>query len=392
MRLLIVALMASGIGLVGGDSVVTRSNKLTANEATDGWLLLFDGDSTFGWSASKGDKLSVKEGVLRFEGAGKLANTTAFSEFALEFQCRVSAAKNHDDVQITFPGKTVGMALPKVKNPTWAKAKLIVASNRYKFTLTSERGDFPSVSGDLAEAEPTPITFTVTDGVTLELRDVTLVPVQMKAIFTGKNLDGWKVFPGKKSKFTVNDKLELNIKDGPGDLQTEAQFGDFLLQLQCFSNGKHLNSGVFFRCRDNEYQNGYEAQIHNGFTLDPPKDYTVDDYDPQTHKLTGKHKVKSAANDWGTGAIYRRVPARQAVAKDFEWFTLTLLAHGNHYATWVNGIQVVDWTDHRPADSNPRNGCRLEPGHISLQGHDPTTDLSFRNIRISEYPALKKKS
>jgi hypothetical protein len=284
------------------------------------------------------------------------------------------------------------MALPKVKNPTWAKAKLIVADKRYKFTLTSERGDFPSVSGDLPEAEPAPITIKLIDGVTLELRDVTLVPVQMKAIFTGKNLDGWKVFPGKKSKFTVTDKLELNIKDGPGDLQTEAKYGDFLLQLQCFSNGKHLNSGVFFRCREGEYQNGYEAQIHNGFTLDPPKDYTVDDYDPQTHKLTGKHMVKSAANDWGTGAIYRRMPARRAVAKDFEWFTMTLVAHGNHYATWVNGSQVVDWTDNRAADSNPRNGCRLEAGHISLQGHDPTTDLSFRNIRILAYPAAMKKS
>ena len=392
MRFLAIALIVSGIGLVGGDGVTTRSNKLTAHEAADGWLLLFDGESTFGWSASKNDILSVKEGVLRIKGAGKLATTTAFSQFALEFLCRVSGAMIHDDVQISFAGKTVGMALPKVKNPTWAKAKLIVADKRYKFTLTSERGDFPSVSGEMPEAEAGPIAFTLIDGVVLELRDVTLVPLQMKAIFSGKNLDGWKVFPGKKSKFTVNDKLELNLKDGPGDLQTEAKYGDFLLQLQCFSNGKHLNSGIFFRCREGEYQNGYEAQIHNGFALDPPKDYTVDDYDPQTHKLTGKHKVKSAANDWGTGAIYRRVPARQAVAKDFEWFTMTLVAHGNHYATWVNGIQVVDWTDNRPADSNPRNGCRLEPGHISLQGHDPTTDLSFRSIRILEYPAAMKKS
>jgi hypothetical protein len=391
MRLLIIVLIASAIGL-GGDSGVTRFNKLTSQEAADGWLLLFDGERTFGWSASKDDKLSVKDGVLRFEGAGKLANTTAFSQFALEFLCRVSGAANHDDVQISFNDKTVGMALPKVKNPTWAKAKLIVASNRYKFTLTSERGDFPSVSGELPQAPAAPIVFTIAGGVTLELRDVTLMPVQMKAIFAGKSLDGWKEFPGKKSKFTVNDKLELNIKDGPGDLQTEAKYADFLLQLQCFSNGKHLNSGVFFRCRDGEYQNGYEAQIHNGFTLDPPKEYSVDDYDPQTHKLMGKHKVKSAANDWGTGAIYRRMPARQAVAKDFEWFTMTLVAHDNHYATWVNGIQVVDWTDHRPADSNPRNGCRLEPGHISLQGHDPTTDLSFRNIRILEYPPAMKKS
>ena len=36
---------------------------------------------------------------------------------------------------------------------------------------------------------------------------------------------------------------------------------------------------------------------------------------------------------------------------------------------------------------NARNGCRLEKGPISLQGHDPTTDLSFRNIRIEDLTA-----
>jgi hypothetical protein len=391
MRSLFLLLLACAVALAGGSDDTTRSNKLTAQEAADGWLLLFDGDTTFGWSASKSGKLTVKDGVLRMEGPGQLETTTTFSEFALEFQCRVTGAKSHDDVQIGFGNKKVGMALPKVKTATWARAKLIVSAKRWKFVLTSERGDFPSVNGDLPDAAPGPITFSLVESVALDLRDITLVPVQMKAIFNGKNLDGWKEFPGKKSIFTVNDKLELNLKDGPGDLQTEGKYGDFLLQLQCFSNGKHLNSGVFFRCREGEYQNGYEAQIHNGFAVDPPKDYAVDDYDPKTHQLIGKHKVKSAASDWGTGAIYRRVPARKAVAKDFEWFTMTVLAHGNHYATWVNGIQVVDWTDNRPPDTNPRNGCRLEPGHISLQGHDPTTDLKFRAIRIQEYPPAAKK-
>ena len=50
-------------------------------------------------------------------------------------------------------------------------------------------------------------------------------------------------------------------------------------------------------------------------------------------------------------------------------------------ATWVNGIQVADFTDTRPANTNARQGYRAEPGVISLQGHDPTTDLSFRNLR-----------
>ncbi len=100
--------------------------------------------------------------------------------------------------------------------------------------------------------------------------------------------------------------------------------------------------------------------------------------------------MQTLASDYGTGAIYRRMPARKAVAKDGEWFTMTVVAQGNHIATWVNGQQVVDWTDNRPLNDNARNGCRLEKGPISIQGHDPTTDLAFRNIRIADLTPTKR--
>lgn len=67
-----------------------------------------------------------------------------------------------------------------------------------------------------------------------------------------------------------------------------------------------------------------------------------------------------------------------------------LLGGPNHISTWVNGYQTVDWTDDRPADNNPRKGSKTGKGHLSIQGHDPTTDLSFRNIRIAELSAPKK--
>ena len=105
---------------------------------------------------------------------------------------------------------------------------------------------------------------------------------------------------------------------------------------------------------------------------------------------TGQKKVPSNAVDYGTGAIYRRVPARVQAARDNEWFTMTVVAHGNHLATWVNGVQQVDWTDNRPADDNPRKGYRAAAGAISIQGHDRTTDLSFRNIRIESMPKAAK--
>jgi hypothetical protein len=90
--------------------------------------------------------------------------------------------------------------------------------------------------------------------------------------------------------------------------------------------------------------------------------------------------------DCGTGGIYRRQNARKVVSNDFEWFTMTVLADGPHLSTWVNGYPVADWTDTRPPDSNPRKGLRTAAGTLIIQGHDPTTNLSFRNLRIQELP------
>jgi len=47
---------------------------------------------------------------------------------------------------------------------------------------------------------------------------------------------------------------------------------------------------------------------------------------------------------------------------------------------------VSDWTDTRAANDNPRAGLRLKAGTLAIQGHDPTTDLSFRKLRIVEMP------
>jgi hypothetical protein len=194
---------------------------------------------------------------------------------------------------------------------------------------------------------------------------VYFIPDGLKPIFNGKDLTGWSVFKDEKrmlSTAEVTKDGELHLTNGPGDLQTTAKYADFVLQLECKTNGEGLNSGVFFRCIEGQYQNGYEMQINNAMT----------DNDPAKPK------------DAGTGAIYRRVAARKVVAKDKEWMHLTLVAKGATFATWVDGYPVVVWTDDRPKDENPRKGLRLDAGHLSLQGHDKTTDLLFRNIRIAE--------
>jgi hypothetical protein len=110
--------------------------------------------------------------------------------------------------------------------------------------------------------------------------------------------------------------------------------------------------------------NGYECQVQNGY----------------------KDGDRTQPIDCGTGGFYRRQNARKVLGDDFQWVPMTLIASGNHMACWVRGVQVSDWTDTREAHPNPRNGLRVEAGTLMLQGHDPTTDLSFRKLEAGELP------
>jgi hypothetical protein len=380
-----------------------RPNTLTPKEIADGWILLFDGDSTFGWTSPNDSKWTISQGMLAPQAGkpGLLVTTTAFSDYELKLDYRV---RSDTEARVHFRCNGEGKVdVPSDKTELrhhgdlWMRMTVRITGNdiphpSYESLSNGLFGSFASSSFAAdSKIEPKPTSGRIAlSGNGVIFRNIQIRPLNLQPISTGKNLAGWKEFPGRKSKFTVTPEGWLNIKDGPGDLQTEGQWADFVLQLECRSNGQHLNSGVFFRCIPDQYQQGYEAQIRNQFTPEATQEYTVEEYDPQTGELKDKKKVKSPAIDYGTGAIYRRQPARRQASKDGEWFTMTVVANGRHIATWVNGIQVTDWTDNRPINMNARQGCRLDKGPISLQGHDPTTDLSFRNFRIAELPGGDK--
>jgi hypothetical protein len=322
-----------------------KPNTLTPQEIADGWVQLFDGESTFGWLTSGPVRVDGGDMVLGGRGQAVARTTAAFglADYVLDYT--MDSKPDAEFVQYSF-GTT----------------------NRQSSGHNSSGHDSGKISAepDGTAQRPAAFAIAVPAGATFRIRSLKVRPVGMVPINNGKDLAGWKQYAGDekraKSKFTVTPEGWLNVTNGPGDLQTEKQWADFVFQGECISNGKHLNSGVFFRCLPGQYQNGYEFQIQNGY----------------------KDNDRAKPADFGTGAIYRRVPARRVVSNDGEWFTMTLVAHGNHFATWVNGYQTVDWVDTRPEKDNPRNGCKRGPGPISLQGHDQTTNLSFRNLRIAE--------
>jgi hypothetical protein len=366
----------------------TKPNTLTPKEIAEGWILLFDGETTFGWDAA--GKPTVREGTLTYGGDQdvRASTTTAFRHYQLEIEHLIEKTRNDAAVVAWQANKDAKDAIPLHSYKGWASASLEVGDPQIIEKLSADPGHGVMLrTRPKTTFRPHSIAFGVPKGNKLSLRNVKLKPLGMKPLFNGKDLSDWKKFEADpkraKSQFRVTKDGELSIRNGPGDLQTTGEWADFVLQLECRTNGDGLNSGVFFRCIPGQYQNGYEAQIQNR-PAKQPKMYTIEEYDPKTHKLASKKKIENWSQDYGTGAIYRRIPARRAAAKDREWFTMTVIARGRHIATWVNGIQMVDWTDNRPENENPRNGCRLKKGPISLQGHDPTTDLSFRNIRIAD--------
>jgi hypothetical protein len=397
MRRLLTVLLGLSLTAPSRAAEEAKHNTLTPKEIADGWILLFDGETPFGWDAAA--KPRVEHGTLVYGGDQDIraSPTTAFLYYEMHFDYHIEKT-GKDAAFVMLSADKTGSSLTVYKG--WAKTSLTVDMKGIRGStshIITPDGESRVAEGDSFSSQTTVPSapwvhsgvpsFSVSKGSRLSLRNVKLKPLHTKPLFNGKDLTGWKKFEGDakraKSQFSVTKEGFLSITNGPGDLQTTGEWADFVLQLDCRTNGDNLNSGVFFRCIPGEYQNGYEAQIQNRRAKEP-KAYIVEEYDPKTHEIAHKQAMKNWSQDYGTGAIYRRMPARRAAAKDREWFTMTVAARGRHLATWVNGIQMVDWTDNRPENDNARNGCRLKKGPISLQGHDPTTDLSFRNLRIAE--------
>ncbi len=376
-------------------------NELTPEQIRDGWISLFDGETPFGWQPNGNADWQVIDGTLQATKGkpGWLMTTSQFADYELHLEFKASATTNsgvflRTPLKPTDPAKdcyelniaprdssyTTGSLVGRYKLPKGPQANRAQLGapthpidawdgDWHHYDITLEGGRIlirldGSVQQDYDDPQPLrrghiglqfnrgPIAF----------RNIRLKPLGAKPIFNGKDLSGWNTQRAEKSRFEVLPSGELHVLDGRGQLESDASYGNFILQLECFVDGEDLNSGIFFRCIPGDFMMGYECQIHNGRK----------DNDP------------TQPADCGTGGFFRRQNARRIVARDHEWFSKTLLVDGPHMAAWVNGYQVSDWTDERKPHKNPRKGLRLEPGTLAIQGHDPTTDLRFRNIRIVE--------
>ena len=186
---------------------------------------------------------------------------------------------------------------------------------------------------------------------------------EWRSLFDGKSLDGWKASDEPGTFSVVNGEIIVHgnrshlFYDGP---VSNHDFRNFEVKADVLTK-PGSNSGFYFHTRWQEKgwpDAGFEVQVNNSHK-DPKR----------------------------TAGLYAIKDNYDAVAKDDEWFTLTIRVEGRHVVTKVNGKVVTDYTepvDYKPSPSHAHRG--IDDGTLAIQGHDPGSEVHYRNIAVQLLP------
>ncbi|MDH3582875.1 MAG: DUF1080 domain-containing protein [Phycisphaerae bacterium] len=177
------------------------------------------------------------------------------------------------------------------------------------------------------------------------------------SLFDGRTMKGWKASENKQTWKVKDGNL---VCHGPRShlfyVGTDKPFVNFEFKAEVRTT-PGSNAGIYFHTRYQERgwpKYGFEAQVNN------------------THKDPKK-----------TGSLYGVVNVNPAPAKDNEWWTQHIIVQGKRIVIKINDKTVVDYTE--PSDAPAASGGfvrRIDKGTFALQGHDPKSEVHFRNIRV----------
>ncbi len=193
-------------------------------------------------------------------------------------------------------------------------------------------------------------------------------PGGFKKLFNGKDLTGWTLVKGHGVGYVVEKGVLVCPENGGGNLFTEKEYSDFVLQLEwrLWDGG---NNGVGIRAPlegDAAYV-GMEIQI-------------LDDESEKYKKGAGLKPTQY------TGSVYDVFPAKRgSVLRDGVWNKYQIEAKGRRVKVTLNGnvvsdVNLDDAKDEAVLKKHP--GLARKSGHIGFLGHG--TRVEFRNIRIKE--------
>jgi Domain of Unknown Function (DUF1080) len=188
-------------------------------------------------------------------------------------------------------------------------------------------------------------------------------PDEWISLFDGKSLDNWKV-GDNAGTFTIENGMI--VANGPvahlfynGDVR-QHNFKNFEFKADVMTT-PGSNSGIYFHTIYQERswpKKGYEAQVNN------------------------------SQSDWRrTGSLYGIQDVKEVFMKDNEWFTEYIKVEGKRVIIKLNDKTVVDYTEPSTMQREAGNEGRiLSSGTFALQGHDPNSKVSFKNIMVKVLP------
>ena len=170
-------------------------------------------------------------------------------------------------------------------------------------------------------------------------------------LFDGRSLAGWRAsehpatFRVAGGEIVVHGPRAHLFYEGP---LLDGGLRDFELRADVLTR-PGANSGIFIRTAfqpEGWPSRGYEVQVNNSHS------------------------------DWRrTGSLYAVQDVRDA-GRDGEWFTVHTIVRGRRVQVLVDGRQVVDYTEPEGAPT------RLTGGTVALQGHDPASEVHYRNVMV----------
>ena len=182
------------------------------------------------------------------------------------------------------------------------------------------------------------------------------------SLFDGKTLNGWKVNEVPEAWKVVDGTIVVN---GPrshlfyvGDEQPFVNF-EFKAEVKANPNS---NSGIYIHTKfqpDGWPKYGFETQVNNSYNSDPRK----------------------------TGSLYGVVDVKEQNVEDNTWWTQHIIVKGKQVIIKINEKEVVNYTE--PDNQKAFDGSferRLGSGTFALQGHDPGSTVTYRNIRVKRLP------
>lgn len=173
-------------------------------------------------------------------------------------------------------------------------------------------------------------------------------------LFNGKDLSGWQVY-GTEKWYVENGVLVS--ESGPdaeyGYLGTDKNYKDFELTAE-FKQDRDGNSGIFFR-------SNFEGTKVSGWQVEvaPPGNDTGGIYE-----------------SYGRGWLVKPDPEKDKHLKFGEWNDIKVRVQGDRVVTWLNGVEMVDFSDPKIGEGE---------GQIALQIHSGGgLKISWRNLKLKE--------